>query len=151
MLRSIIRAFTLAGAAALFFMAAVTFLDVVLSKLFNFPVPGSYELVALAQLAAISLGSADTLLSGRHVQVDMFVNKMPKKLRRIINIFVTLLSAILFLTIALESFEYGSSLKEAGEVTGTVKVPLFPFAYILGISALITLLIILFAPKGDKG
>lgn len=130
------------GAVALIFMVGVTFVDVICSKLFRSPLAGSYELVALAQLVAVALTGADALLSGRHVQVEMFVAKLPPRGRRVIIAFTALLGAVLFAVVAWEGFLYGWSLEVAREVTGTVKIPLYPFAHILGFSGLLLLLVL---------
>lgn len=129
------------GAASLVFMAGVTLVDVICSKIFHSPLAGSYEFVALAQLVAIALAGADALVSGRHVQVEMFVAKLSPALRRVVVAVVAFFGLLLFATMTWEGFLYGLSLQEAKEVSGTVKVPLFPFAYILGFSGLLLFLL----------
>jgi len=142
MLDRLVRMGSWTGAVALVFMVGVTFVDVICSKLFRSPLAGSYEFVALAQLVAVALAGADALLSGRHVQVEMFVAKLPPRVRRAIIALMALLGAVLFAVVAWEGFLYGRSLEMAGEVTGTVKIPLYPFAYILGFSGLLLFLLL---------
>ena len=128
---------------AAMFMVGVTFLDVIGSKLFDHPVTGSYEFVALAQMVVIGLAGADTFVEGRHVQVEMVVNKMPHRLRSFISAFVTILGILLFSVLTYEGFLYGESLRKVGETSGTVGIPLYPFAYVLAISSLLLVLALL--------
>ncbi|RLA86464.1 MAG: hypothetical protein DRG31_00150 [Deltaproteobacteria bacterium] len=128
---------------AAMFMVGVTFLDVISSKLFDHPVTGSYEFVALAQMLAIGLAGADAFVKGRHVQVEMFVNKMPPRLRRLTVAFVTILGILLFSVLTYEGFLYGESLRKVGETSGTVGIPLYPFAYVLAVSSLLLVLALL--------
>ncbi len=125
---------TIIGGFALFSMVVVTCIDVIGTKIFKRPFSGSYELVFLAQLVAIALSSGDTLIYGRHVHVEIFVLKMPTRIRKVITLIVSFLGFILFFVLAWQGFLYTKSLKSAHEVTGTVKIPLYPFALILGVS-----------------
>lgn len=129
------------GGFALFSMIVVTCVDVIGTKVFKKPFSGSYEFVFLAQLVAIALSSGDTLIYGRHVHVEMFVMKMPTCIRKIVSSIVSLLGFILFAFLAWEGFLYTRSLQASHEVTGTVKIPLYPFAFILGVSGVIVALI----------
>ena len=131
------------GGIALFSIILVTCFDVIGTKVFKKPFSGSYEIVFLAQLVAIAMAAGDTLIYGRHVHVEMFIMKMPKRLGRIISIIVSFLGLILFVVVAWEGFVYAFSLKAVHEVTGTVKIPLYPFAFVLGISGVLISLIYL--------
>jgi len=132
---------TMIGGLALFFMIIITCFDVMGTKVFKKPFSGSYEFVFLAQLVAMALASGDTLIYGRHVHVEIFVMKMPMRLKKLVSLIVSFLGFILFLVLAWEGMLYTISLKTAHEVTGTVKIPLYPFAFILGVSGVIVALI----------
>lgn len=129
------------GGIALFGMIAVTCIDVIGTKVFKKPLIGSYEIVFLAQIVAIALSSTDTLIYGRHVHVEMFVLKLPGKIRRITACFVSILGLLLFAVLSWQGFLYAKSLKTASEVTGTLKIPLYPFAFVLGISGVLVCLV----------
>lgn len=142
---------TVANFAAMF-IVGVVFLDVIGSKFFKRPLEGSYELVTVAQLIAIGFSGANTFLVGRHVQVEMLVDKMPTRLRKSIIAFVTALGLLTFAVLAYEGFLYGESLRRAGEVSGTIYIPLFPFAYVLAVSSgLMVLVLLLYFRENLKG
>ena len=125
-----------AGAIAIFGIVVFPCLDVVGGKLFQAPLPGSYELVVFCQLLGIPLAVAASLLKGKHIAVDIFVNMMSRRMQGVVNSCVALLGLGLFSVICWQSLLYGASLKTAGEVSGTIGIPFYPFAYALALSCI---------------
>ncbi|MFO7876275.1 MAG: TRAP transporter small permease [Desulfovermiculus sp.] len=124
------------GTVAIFGIVLFPCVDVVGGKVFNLPLPGSYELVVFCQLLAIPFAVAASLLKGKHIAVDIFVNIFPLRVQALINCFVALLGLGLFSAICWQAFLYGNSLKAAQEVSGTIEVPFYPFAYCLSLSCI---------------
>jgi TRAP-type C4-dicarboxylate transport system permease small subunit len=122
------------GAIAIFGIVLIPCLDVLGSKLLQLPVPGSYEIVVCCQLVGISFAVSGSLLKGRHVAVEILDTILPKRLKGVIDIFVSLLGLSLFSILCWQSIDYGHSLKAAGEVSGTIGIPFYPFAYGLAFS-----------------
>jgi len=118
-----------AGFAAVFFMVALTCVDVVGTKLFRLPVPGSLDMMMLAQLIGISFAAAATLLAERHVSVEFFVVLLPKRAQALIDCVVQLLCFVLFVLIVWRLFTHGYHLQTGREETPTIQVPLAPFSY----------------------
>jgi len=124
------------GAVAIFGIVAFPCIDVLGGKLLQTPLPGSYELVVFCQLLGIPFVVAASLLQGKHIAVDIFVNMFPRRMQGVVNCFVALMGLGLFTVMCWQSFLYGSSLKEAGEVSGTIGIPFYPFAYGLALSCI---------------
>jgi TRAP-type C4-dicarboxylate transport system permease small subunit len=124
------------GTVAIFGIVLFPCVDVVGGKIFSRPLPGSYELVVFCQLLAIPFAVAASLLKGKHIAVDLFVNILPLRVRALINCFVAVLGLSLFSAICWQAFLYGNSLRAAQEVSGTIEVPLYPFAYSLSLSCI---------------
>jgi TRAP-type C4-dicarboxylate transport system permease small subunit len=124
------------GAVAIFGIVAFPCIDVVGGKLFQTPLPGSYELVVFCQLLGIPFVVAASLLKGKHIAVDIFVNMLPRRMQAVVNCFVAVMGLGLFTVICWQSFLYGTSLQEAGEVSGTIGIPFYPFAYALALSCI---------------
>lgn len=118
------------GFAAVVFMVALTALDVLGSKLFLLPVPGALDMMALAQLIAVSFAAALTLIEQRHVAVEFFVLLLPKRLRTLIDCAVQLLGLALFAVLAWQLANLGSFYQDGNETSPTIRIPLGPFAYI---------------------
>jgi TRAP-type C4-dicarboxylate transport system permease small subunit len=118
------------GFAAMIFMIVLTAADVLGSKLFLLPVPGSLDMMALAQLIAVSFAAALTLVEQRHVSVEFFVLLLPKRLRALIECAVQLLGVALFAILAWRLFDLGYFYQAGNETSPTIRIPLAPFAYI---------------------
>jgi TRAP-type C4-dicarboxylate transport system permease small subunit len=118
------------GFAAIVFMIVLTAVDVLGSKLFLRPVPGSLDMMALAQLIAVSFAAALTLVEQRHVAVEFFVLLLPKRLRTLIDCAVQLLGLALFAVLAWRLADLGYFYQAGNETSPTIRIPLGPFAYI---------------------
>jgi TRAP-type C4-dicarboxylate transport system permease small subunit len=117
------------GVFALLTMMVITCIDVMGAKIFLLPVLGSIDFVMLAQLVAISFGTASALLLGRHVTVEFFVMLLPGRLQAAVEAVVNLLGILLFAIITWRLVIYGFYMQTGGEVSPTARIPLYPFAY----------------------
>lgn len=117
------------GLTGLLLMMIITCTDVVGAKMFKVPVPGALDIVMIAQLLAVSCAVAASLILGRHVEVEFFVPLLPKGLQEIVNGLVNLLCMALFAVICWRLFVYGYSMQIGHEVSPTIRIPLYGFAY----------------------
>ena len=117
------------GVAAIIMIMVVTFFDVIGAKVFLMPVPGSIDIVMVAQIVAISFAAASTLIAGGHVSVEFFLMKMPKSIKNRIGFLIDLSCLLLFLLIGWRLAVYGYQVYHEGEVTPTAHIPLYPFAF----------------------
>jgi len=115
--------------AAICFMVVLTCVDVLGAKLFRSPVPGSLDMMMLAQLIAISFAAAVTLIRDRHVSVEIFVRLLPSRVQAVIDCLVQLLCLGLFVIIVWRLFTHGYYLQTGGEQTPTIQLPIAPFSY----------------------
>ena len=122
--------------ASFMLMIAVTFVDVVGAKVFGLPLKGSFEIVALVQIIAITGALAYTQVKGMHVKIDIVIDRLPKWARLTMHCFNTLLGLGIFTLLGVESFRYGISLKRLGEVSGTLIIPHYPFALWIALSCI---------------
>jgi TRAP-type C4-dicarboxylate transport system permease small subunit len=129
--------------AAMVFMVVLTCIDVIGAKLFLLPVPGSLDIMQLAQLMAITLAAGMTLIERRHVAVEFFVELLPARVRRAVALMVTLLCLALFVLIVWRLFAYGQDLQAGGEETPTAHIALAPFAYAAAAALLPVCLVLL--------
>jgi TRAP-type C4-dicarboxylate transport system permease small subunit len=121
----------LAGASVVVMML-LTSADVVL-RLFGRPIPGTYELVGFLGTLVVSFALARTALEKGNIAVDILVEKFSRRVQSVIGLANDLLGAALFGLIGWQSLLYALELKQSGEVSLTLGMPVYPFA--LGIAA----------------
>jgi TRAP-type C4-dicarboxylate transport system permease small subunit len=113
---------------AMIVMMLLTSADVVMRS-FSSPIPGTYEIVGFLSVITISFALAYTQLSRRHVSIDLLVEKLPVKPRKVLVLITHLFSFCLFVLIAWQSFVYASKLRVLGVVSPTEQIPYYPIVY----------------------
>lgn len=131
------------GVAATFVML-LTVVDV-LGRAVKYPVVGSYEVIGLTGAILIGFGMPFTTTSGSHVFMKILVDKLPRRIATAMNIATRVLCIVLFAIAGVNVFRFGAELARAGEVSPTLKVPVYPFTYIFGICCFLQCLVFAFA------
>jgi len=131
------------GLAGLLVVMFITCIDVIGAKLFLRPVFGALDIVMLSQLVAISFAAAFVLILGRHVRVEFFVARLPRRAQAVIDSIIFLLGLALFILIIWRLCVYGYSLQTGGEVSATALIPLYPFAYGIALASIPVCLVFL--------
>jgi len=72
-------AFAWVALIAIILIMAITWVDVLGAKLFNYPVPGLTELVTSLHLMLIASAIGLAELKGFQVRVEFFVQKLPRR------------------------------------------------------------------------
>jgi TRAP-type C4-dicarboxylate transport system permease small subunit len=103
--------------------------DVIGIKIFNSPVPGGIETVAFLAVVAIGFAVARTQVVRGHVAVEFIIERFPRRLKLVTEVFTILLSAGLAAVLAWYSFKYAARLRDTGQVSMTQKIPYYPFVY----------------------
>ncbi|OGO17841.1 MAG: hypothetical protein A2Z15_03880 [Chloroflexi bacterium RBG_16_50_11] len=135
--------FEFIGIAGLLVMMLITGIDVVGAKLFKWRLLGAIDVVMLSQLVAIAFAAAATLIVGRHITVDFFVKKLPRRVQAVIDSIIYLLVLCLFGLIIWRLTVLGYRFQTSGEATATVSIPLYPFAYGIAMASIPVCLVII--------
>jgi TRAP-type C4-dicarboxylate transport system permease small subunit len=102
------------------------------------PIAGTYELMGYfgAILTACALGY--TQIKRGHIAVDILVLRFPGRTQRILNGVNHFICMIFFPLVAWQIAKYGRTLWKTGEVTETLQIVYYPFAFgvALGCAAL---------------
>jgi TRAP-type C4-dicarboxylate transport system permease small subunit len=117
------------GIAGILLIAAITCIDVVGAKVFHWRLFGAIDMVMLFQTVAIAFATSMTLILGRHIQVDLFINRLPRRVQAMIDIIALLLGLGLFILIIWQLCILGYSFQTSGEYSATARIPYYPFAY----------------------
>jgi len=117
------------GLAAMAAVGLATLIDVIGSKFFKWPLPGSTEMIAVIQVIAIAGGLAFSKIDGRHIRVDIFIDYLPKRSKAAFDIFSSILGLGLFAVAGWMTYEHGLSFFNSGTKTFLLGIPLYPFAF----------------------
>lgn len=117
------------GMIAFVFMMLLTTADVIGAKVFLSPIPGSLDLMMLAQLVALSFALGASYLANRHVEVEFFTPLLPKLLQQLVAVIIKFFVLLLFALMTWRMYLYAFDLKEYTEVSPTIRIALYPFAY----------------------
>jgi len=131
------------GMVGLLLMMAITCIDVVGAKVFLWRLLGAIDIVMLSQIVAIAFACAMTLIIGRHVRVEFFVARLPRRAQAVIDSIILLLGLGLFSVIIWRLCVLGYSFQTTGEYSATAHIPLYPFAYGIALASIPVCLVLL--------
>ena len=120
--------FNWVASAAVTGMMLLTTADVGL-RLLRRPIPGTYEIVGFLGALAISFSLAYTSVENGHIAVDLLVEKFSRRVQAGVQALNDLCGTGLFALIAWQSILYAANLRQSGEVSLTLQLPLYPFVY----------------------
>ena len=92
------------GAFGIFAVMILVVLNVILRKIFNKPIEGTYELVIYGMLTVVCLGLIYNELRDGNISITFFLEKMRPKTANIIRIITTAISTVLMGTITVNQF-----------------------------------------------
>jgi len=126
----------------LFGMALLTCLDVI-GRFFKYPIFGTVELVSFMGAIAIACSLPFTHQEKGHIGVELFIRKLPSKVRYTIELCTELLSLALFILVSWRMFLFSISMKESGELSMNLQLPEYAIIFILACGFVIFTLIII--------
>jgi TRAP-type C4-dicarboxylate transport system permease small subunit len=142
LLRGLVGGLCLLSAAGIVLMTAITTYDVVSRTLFKSPLRGTNDIVSVC--AAITLAASlpyTTSLKG-HVAIEFLFRKLSRRGRRIGNVLVHSIIAVLFALFAWQCVVYGSDMLGKNQSMVTLRWPLFWVPYIMALCCAATVLVV---------
>lgn len=137
-LRGLIHALAVVGSLAVAAMAIVTVADII-GRQFGFAVKGAYDLVrvlgAVAMMCALPLTKA---VKG-HIAIEYFFQKLERRGRAIVDTVMRLFLVALFAVLSGQFLHKGFLLRNSGEVTPTLHMPVFWVPWLGAFACLVTL------------
>jgi TRAP-type C4-dicarboxylate transport system permease small subunit len=141
-LRGLVGGLCLLSATGIVLMMGLTSFDVVSRAISNSPLRGANDLVSVC--AAITLAASlpyTTSLKG-HVAIEFLFLKLSRRGRRIGNVLVHSVIAILFTLFAWQCVSYGNAMLVKNQLMVTLRWPLFWVPYIMAVCCAATVLVI---------
>jgi TRAP-type C4-dicarboxylate transport system permease small subunit len=120
---------TIIAGVALMLMLVISIVDVLGNKIFNHPLRGTAEYISFLAVITIAFAMAYALIEKAHVQIDVFTDKLPVRLKASIELFIMLASLGLFVLLGWSSIKYGIELYKSNTLSMTQRIPIYPFAY----------------------
>jgi TRAP-type C4-dicarboxylate transport system permease small subunit len=133
---SISRWFERIGMIGMAAMVLVALIDVIGSKAFKWPLPGSTEITGVIQVVAISAGLGFSKIDGRHIRVGIFIDGLPKRGRAALEVFVSFLGLGLFAVAGWMTLQYGLSQLHLHTGTFLLGIIYYPFSLWISLSCI---------------
>ena len=144
---------TLTGGAVLIGMILLTCANIFIRK-FYIPIRGTFELMGYAGALVTAFALGYTQLTRGHICVDVLVNTYPKPLKRLIYMINHGVCAGFFFIVAWQMIKKAMILKNAGDLSETLRIIYYPFTlavafgcFILALTLFTDFLLILFPQK----
>ena len=139
--------------AALIGMMILTLADVIL-RAFARPIPGAYELVGILGSIIIGFSIPYTTMVRGHVIMDFLTGSLSGRAQMGLHVFTRILSIAFFIIAGWNLCLLGHGYSKAGEVTLTLKLPLYPIFYVVAFCCFIECLMLIVdltpAEEGSK-
>jgi TRAP-type C4-dicarboxylate transport system permease small subunit len=124
-------------------MVLVTFLDVIL-RIFRCSLVGAFDIVQIAGVITTACALPYTTAVKGHVAIEYFFHKLTQTGRIVVDTFVRILGMGLFGFLSWQNICYGLSLKQSGQGTLTLQIPLFWIPYLIAFSCGVVVLVIFY-------
>ncbi len=130
------------AAVLLGLVTVLTFVSVICRYRLNWPIPDSFDISRFLLGISIFWGIASATLRSEHIQVDILYESLKKKGRRILDIIATVFSSIFIFGVVWMLSGQILKVREGGETTTDLLIPIWPFYAIAWTGAVFTFLIL---------
>lgn len=121
----------------LIIMVFIVTLDVLGRWLFSQPITGAVELTEIGLSIVIFLTIGYTHLKEEHISIDFLFERLPDKAKWVMEGIIQLIIMVVMVLMALSLFWYSERLLTSGTVTGDLGLPVYLFAAVSGIGAIV--------------
>ena len=116
------------ASAALTFMMCITVVDVV-GRAAGHPLMGTYEIVGMTGAVVIGFAIPFASWEKSHIYMEFLLDRLSRKQRNGLMIFTRALCMVLFVFIGYNLLFLAADYQRAGEVSLTLKIPIYPVVY----------------------
>lgn len=129
---SVLRFFDYLARFSVFAMMGLVVADVLIRKPIR-PIPGTYDLVSFLGVAVVAFAIPYSVASKGHVQVELFVSRLPRRLQAAIDVATGLFSLFFFTLVCWQCFSFAMDIRKAGEVSMSAHFPFYPFILLISL------------------
>jgi TRAP-type C4-dicarboxylate transport system permease small subunit len=132
-IRHLVAALKYLGGAALVGMMVITCIDVVF-RYFGRPIFGAVEIVSFMATIVLACAMPQTHQEQGHVGVDLWVRRLTRPTRNLIDALTALLSTILFGLVSWRMYLYAATMEKSGEVSMSLEFPFYILVYVVAVA-----------------
>lgn len=119
---------------ALLLMMVMGAMDVFLGKVFNTPIPGTFEATEALMVVSAFLAIAYNQQVRGHIKVELFTSRMSPRLQLKFEAFNYFLSAVFFFLLTWQGWRFGLESLRVGEYeSGLIAFPVYPAKLLLAL------------------
>lgn len=112
------------------FMILLTMGNIVLRRVWV-PIRGTYEIMGFAGAVITALAMGFTQKKREHIHVDILISRFPRAVKKAVFAVNTAMCSAFFLVAAWFVGLRGMTLLETGEVSETLRMAYYPFAFVV--------------------
>jgi TRAP-type C4-dicarboxylate transport system permease small subunit len=116
----------------------------ILLREFDFPVRGVYEIMGFLGAVIFAFSLAYSAKKKEHLYVNILFDKFPERLKRFLGIISDFLCLAFFLMLSYQLLKKALILKDAGEVSETIRIVYYPFIFAVAFGILILALVLVY-------
>jgi TRAP-type C4-dicarboxylate transport system permease small subunit len=113
-------------------MMLLTVSDVVL-RMVGRPIEGVYELVGYFSSIVVGFALPFTTWTKGHVYMEFLVDRFPVRTKKVASVLTRIIGIALFAFVAYNLADVGRVLYDTGEVSPTLQLPVYPFAWAVAV------------------
>ena len=136
---------------AIALLGIVTCVDVAGRYFFGRPLVGAHEILDMLICLAIFPALPLACWERQQISVDLIDHALPPRARENLLCVVDVVCALCLAIVAWRMFIYGAKLRDYGDVTLLLRLPLYPYAYLIGAMAGVSALACLHAALTRRG
>jgi TRAP-type C4-dicarboxylate transport system permease small subunit len=110
---------------------------------FGKPIYGSYDYVCFLGALSVSLALANCALEKGHTQVEMLMERFPRRVQGVIDTVVGIVSFCLFVLITWQCISLAEDMRRSGEVSMTSHAAFHPYIYGVALGCALVALVVL--------
>lgn len=131
------------GTIVIMAMVLMVIVDIILRRFFNSPLAFSFELVGVMLVVIVYCSVPYTTNIDRHVSIEVLTSRFPPRAQTIITTVTDFLSAVVFGLVGWRSIDQAIHIWDIGNVTGILKIPYYPFIFIVALGSILASLTLL--------
>lgn len=132
------------AAIAVVLTMAVVVANIILRSLFHRPLTGIMDYVMILTALTIALALANCAVRNGHIAVDLFIDKLPLKVRELLDSLTSCVSFVFWIIAAVFMFDYAVTMNMTGTVFPTTQIPLAPVLGLIAAGLLALAVVVLY-------